>query len=126
MPSSPKLLVLCEDSEARASLEETLASCPAERVYCPSLQALREAVAAHAGDVVIYVEDRPGGRVRDLLEWPEMRAAHVPVIAVSRFGEMRDYLAAMEAGAFDYVARPYRPEEVERILQKALTRSAAA
>jgi DNA-binding NtrC family response regulator len=122
----PKLLVLCDDSEARASLEEALESCPVERVYCSSLLALRQAVAAHAGDAVIYAENRPGSRLRALLEWPEMRAGHLPVIAVSRFGEMRDYLAAMEAGAFDYMALPYRPKEVERILEKALSRSAAA
>jgi DNA-binding NtrC family response regulator len=120
MPFLPKLLVLCEDAEARNALEQSLRRCPVERIYCASRLALREAVAAHAGDAVVYAEDHPGSKLRDLMEWPEMRESRVPVIAVSRFGGMRDYLAAMEAGAFDYMARPLRGEEVSRIVERAL------
>lgn len=126
MPLPPRLLVLCEDSEARASLDQSLARCPVERVYVSSLGALREAVAQRAGEAVIYAGDRPGNGLRDVLQWPEVRESRLPVIAVSRFGEMRDYLAAMEAGAFDYVARPICGEEVERILQRALRQPEAA
>jgi DNA-binding NtrC family response regulator len=120
MPLLPKLLVLCEDPEARAALDQSLSRCAVERIYCASRVALREAVAARAGDAVVYAEDRPGSKLRDLMEWPEMREAHLPLIAVSRFGGMRDYLQAMEAGAFDYVARPLRGEEVSRIVESAI------
>ena len=122
MPLLPKLLVLCEDAETRAALEQSLGGCPVERVYCTTRLALREAVAAHAGDAVIYAEDHPGSKLRDLMEWPELREARMPVIAVSRFGGMRDYLDAMEAGAFDYMARPLRGEEVSRIVESAVSR----
>ena len=126
MPLHPKVLVLCEDAEARAALEQSFARCPVEPVYCATRLALRRAVAAHAGDAVVYAEDHAGSKLRDLMEWPEMREAHVPVIAVSRFGGMRDYLAAMEAGAFDYLARPLRGEEVNRIVESAVQIGRAA
>jgi DNA-binding NtrC family response regulator len=122
MPLLPKLLVLCEDAEARAALEQSLGGCRVERVYCTTRLALREAVAANAGDAVIYAEDHPGSKLRDLMEWPEMREARVPVIAVARSGGMRDYLDAMEAGAFDYIARPLREAEVSRIVESAVSR----
>jgi len=126
MPLLPKLLVLCEDAEARSAIEQSLKRCRVERIYCASRLALRQAVAAHAGDAVVYAEDHPGSKLRDLMEWPEMRESHVPVIAVSRFGETRDYLAAMEAGAFDYLARPLRGEEVSRIVESAVHPGRAA
>jgi len=128
MPLLPRLLVLCEDPEVRNALEQSLSRCTVERIYLASRLALREAVAARAGDAVVYAEDRPGSKLRDLMEWPELREARMPVIAVSRSGGMRDYLAAMEAGAFDYVARPLRGAEVSRIVENAVScsRSRAA
>lgn len=120
MPFPPKLLILCEDAEARVALEQSLAGCPVARLYCATLLALREALASHAGDAVVYAEDNPGSNLRDLMAWPELHEARVPVIAVSRFGGMRDYLAAMEAGAFDYLARPLREREVNRVVQSAV------
>jgi DNA-binding NtrC family response regulator len=126
MPLLPKLLVLCEDAETRNALEQSLVQCPIERIYCANTLVLREAVAAHAGDAVVYAEDRPGSKLREMMDWSEIKEGRVPVIAVSRFGGMRDYLAAMEAGAFDYLARPLRKEEVSRVVESALQRSRAA
>jgi len=126
MPLEPKVLVLCEDAEVRIALKKSLRRCSVKGIYCKTPLALREAVAAHAGDAVVYAGEHPGSKLRDLMEWPEIREAHVPVIAVSRFGEMRDYLEAMEAGAFDYMARPLRREEVSRIVKNAVDRGRAA
>jgi len=126
LDSAPKLLVLCEDPEARSALEQSLSRCHVERVYCATRLALRAAVAGHVGAAVVYAEDFPGSKLRDMMDWPEMREAHVPVIAVSRFGGMRDYLAAMDAGAFDYLVRPLRGEEVSRIVESAMQCGRAA
>ncbi len=126
MPLLPKLLVLCEDLEARAALDQSLERCTVERVYCASLAALRQAVGAQAADAVVYAEDRPGGRIRALMESPELRQARLPVIAVSRFAGMRDYLAAMDAGAFDYLARPLHTDELRRVIERAVGRARAA
>ena len=126
MPLLPRLLVLCEDMKARVALEQSLERCTVERVYCASLAALCQAVGAQAADAVVYAEDRPGGRIRALMESPEMRQARLPVIAVSRFAGMRDYLAAMNAGAFDYLARPLHTDELRRVIERALGRARAA
>jgi len=126
MPLLPRVLVLCEDAEVRTALKQSLKQCAVKRVYYKTPRALRKAIAARAGDAVMYAGDHPGSKLHDLMEWPEVREAHLPVIAVSRFGEMNDYLAAMEAGAFDYVARPLQGEEVSRIVKNALDRKRAA
>jgi DNA-binding NtrC family response regulator len=55
-------------------------------------------------------------------EYPEViRAARpTPVIVLSRFADWDSYLAALEAGAFDYIACPPYQAEVDRILSFAL------
>jgi len=126
MPLQPKVLVLCEDAEVRTALKRSLRRCHVKGIYCATQVALREAVATHAGEAVVYAGENAGSKVRDLMALPEIREAHLPVIAVSRFGGMRDYLTAMEAGAFDYMARPLQREEVNRIVRNALNRGRAA
>ena len=48
-------------------------------------------------------------------------AKPVPVIVLSRFAEWGPCLAALAAGAFDYVPCPPDHREVERILSSALS-----
>ena len=126
MTLPPKVLVLCEDKEVRTALKQSLKRCHVRGVYCRSTVALRRALAAHAGDAVVYAGEQPGSKLRDVMEWPEIRAARVPVIAVSRSGEIHDYLAAMEAGAFDYMARPLQCGELSRIVMSAVDQGRAA
>jgi len=116
----PKLLVLCEDAEVRTDLKQSFKHSPMKRVFYKTKMALRRAIAKRAGNAVVFAGDHAGSKVRDVIEWPETRETHLPVIAVSRHGETRDYLAAMDAGAFDYMAGPLQREEVSRIVKKAL------
>jgi DNA-binding NtrC family response regulator len=46
--------------------------------------------------------------------------ARIPIVVVSRRDDWDSYLRAMSAGAFDYVATPLQPGEVERVLQAVL------
>jgi DNA-binding NtrC family response regulator len=121
----PKLLVLCEDAEVRSDLKQSFKHSPMKRVFYKTKMALRKAIGKHAGDAVVFAGDHAGSKMRDVMEWPEVRESHLPVIAVSRYGETRDYLAAMEAGAFDYMAGPLRAEEVRRIVKNAIRKEEA-
>ena len=60
------------------------------------------------------------GRLPKLIE-------HQPVIVLTGFGSVRDAVASMKAGAFEYLVKPVSPEElllvVERALDAALLRS---
>jgi two-component system, NtrC family, response regulator PilR len=44
----------------------------------------------------------------------------VPVIVLSRLAEWDSYMAALRAGAYDYIACPPSPPEIERIMRAAL------
>jgi DNA-binding NtrC family response regulator len=43
-----------------------------------------------------------------------------PVVVLSRFAEWDHYLAALRAGAFDYIVCPPDPAETERIVRSAI------
>jgi DNA-binding NtrC family response regulator len=79
---------------------------------------------AHQQFRVVLCEDLlPDGDFRAVIGETTRNEGKLPVIVVSRRDDWDSYLAAMSAGAFDYVALPPAPGEVERILYTALSES---
>jgi len=73
----------------------------------------------------------PGGSGLDLLAHIREMGLDIPVIVMSAYGSSDSALTAMRAGAFDYVFKPFQPDEILFSLKKAesnlqLTRENAA
>ena len=63
------------------------------------------------------------GTYKDLVKSAKRHDPEIPVIIVSTpscRNEYAEYLAAMNAGAFDFLCHPYQRREVERILRLAV------
>jgi DNA-binding NtrC family response regulator len=54
------------------------------------------------------------------LEALRQGGAHVPVIILTAYGEVDTYLAAMNAGASEYLTKPIRSDELLRIVRRHL------
>jgi CheY-like chemotaxis protein len=66
------------------------------------------------------------GSYKDLVKLAKHQIPETPVIIVSTpssSNEYGEYLAAMNAGAFDFLCHPYQKREVERILRLAINSS---
>jgi len=48
----------------------------------------------------------------------DQRTAHVPIVVITSFALSGDYQRAKEAGASDYVAKPYSPRELLAIIRR--------
>jgi DNA-binding NtrC family response regulator len=59
------------------------------------------------------------GKYVDIVKLVGQSDTKVLVIVVSRTGEWPEYLTAIRAGAFDYLAYPPIPGELQRIIQNA-------
>ena len=66
--------------------------------------------------VVFCHETLPDGDFRGVVS----AVKPTPVVVLSRFAEWDHYLAALRAGAFDYIACPPDSAETERILWSAI------
>lgn len=63
------------------------------------------------------------GSYRDVVKFAKRQNTEIPVIILSTPNcpnEYREYLAAMNAGAFDFLCYPYQKREVERMLGLAV------
>ncbi len=69
------------------------------------------------------------GTYRDVVRLLKRQSVEVPAIIVCEpacSNEYRDYLAALNIRAFDFICHPYRKTDLERILQATLSQRALA
>ncbi|BDG10336.1 sigma-54-dependent transcriptional regulator [Anaeromyxobacter paludicola] len=80
-----------------------------------ALQLLEEAAA----DVVLSDVRMPGIDGRTLLQLVRERFPATKVVLMTAFGSVDDAVEAMRAGAYSYVTKPFRVEEVAAVLRNA-------
>ncbi len=124
---APPLRVLVVDDEPQivralrvvlreAGFEMLAAETAAEALDIAAVRAPRAAI------VDLVLPDGDGIEVtRRLREWSEM-----PILVLSAVGEEEQKVRALEAGADDYITKPFGARELVARLQAALRRSSAA
>jgi len=56
----------------------------------------------------------------DLLQYVKQHHKHIPVIIVTAFGSVENAVQAMKMGAYDYILKPIKLAELQRLIEKAL------
>jgi DNA-binding NtrC family response regulator len=59
---------------------------------------------------------------RELLKYIQARHPATPVIVISGMSDEADGRALIEAGAFAYFAKPFKLEEIEEAVERAIAR----
>lgn len=62
----------------------------------------------------------PGMDGIELLEWLEDSGPQIPVIVISAHGDVHDAVTAMKRGAYDYLTKPFDPEDLVIRLRRAV------
>ncbi|HEX9508486.1 MAG TPA: response regulator, partial [Myxococcales bacterium] len=88
------------------------------RAVSDGREALQE-LAAHNYDVVISDVRMPKVDGLELLRQARAQWPDLTFIAMSAYGSQDRALEAVAAGAYDYVHKPFKPEEIELVLKKA-------
>ncbi len=63
-------------------------------------------------DAIILDLRMPGMDGQELLEWIRSEGIRCPVIMISALGDIKDAVAALKAGATDYLIKPFDPAEL--------------
>ncbi|MBR1218907.1 response regulator transcription factor [Bradyrhizobium sp. U87765 SZCCT0131] len=120
-----RLLLVEDENEMAAALSEALLKFDVvvDRVF--SLDLAREAVADPVHDAIILDRQLPDGDGLSLL--PHLRASQsgVPVIVLTARGDVNDRVMGLDAGADDYLSKPFALEELLARLRAVLRRPPA-
>ena len=123
--SGQRVLVVDDEPQILRALRTTLRGAGYEVDTAATAEAALATAAAHPPEAVILdlvLPDGSGTEVcREFRTWSE-----APVIVLSAVGEEREKVAALDAGADDYVTKPFSVDELLARLRAVLRRSAPA
>ena len=117
----PNGLVVSSDEQVRRSLAEILVQCELAPLFSPSVAATRPVLSGRKVFIVLCQNFVVDGEYGDIVKMVSQSDTNVPVIVVSRTGDWPEYLTAIRAGVFDYLAYPPIAGELERIVRNALS-----
>jgi DNA-binding NtrC family response regulator len=115
----PKLMVIDDLDSARAMMKRTLAR--SYDVY--DFGSIAEALpAVERADFDCIVTDlrMPGIDGLEGLRRFKVKVPEIPVILATAFATVETAVEAMKAGAFDYLKKPFEPEELEIVVGRAV------
>lgn len=120
--ASPILIVSPETSHRDKLADEVLKS-GLRPVSCDTLAAAKTLITSEQFSAVVVEDSLRDHEFQTLMKDADRKSDRVPVIVVSPSENWDSYLAALGAGAFDYVAYPPSAGELERELWSALSES---
>lgn len=122
-PSDTRVLVVDDERQIRRFLRAALVSQGYEMLEADSVQAALAQATSGRVDIVILDLGLPDGDgltvVRSLREWTK-----VPILVLSVRGQETDKISALDAGADDYLMKPFSTGELLARMRAALRRSA--
>lgn len=120
----PLILVVDDEEIARRNLEHVLNKEQYEVVTAvDGADALRK-LEAHEFDVLVTDLKMASLDGMELLEKVNGRYPDIKVIVVTGFASISSAIEAVKKGAFDYIAKPFKLDEVRNAVRKALEKKA--
>jgi two-component system response regulator FixJ len=119
---APTVFIVDDDEAVRASLRLLLKSVGiAAQVFGSAQEFLASYDPARPGCLVLDIR-MPGMSGMELQQHLNMRGAIIPVLFISGHGDVPMAVEAMKNGAFDFLQKPFRDQELIDRVQRALAR----
>ncbi|PYN90192.1 MAG: DNA-binding response regulator [Candidatus Rokuibacteriota bacterium] len=122
MAEPATLLVADDDPGLRESLERTLTRQGYRVVLASDGRAALERVQAGGVDLIVTDLRMPGLTGLELLRAAKAIMPDVDVILLTAFGTVEEAVKAMKDGAYDFLTKPFRREQLIKLVDKALER----
>jgi two-component system response regulator HydG len=115
-----RVLVVEDDVEMLALLQTELEEAGLEVLTATRADEALEVARRHAVDVVVTDLVMPGMKGDELLRRLRALAPGTPVVIMTAFGSIESAVDAMREGAFHYVTKPFRVEQLIVTIENAL------
>ena len=124
MKKNPMIMVVDDDAGVRNALRSLLKSVGLESaLYASAQEFLTAYQPAQPGCLVLDIR-MPGMSGLELQEQLNLRGAVIPVIFMTGHGDIPMAVEAMQHGAFDFLQKPFRDQDLLDRIQRAIVRDA--
>ena len=119
----PSILIVDDDRNLLKILGDTLERLAVDILTASNAESALSAIESQAFDLVITDLKMPGKSGLDVLAFSLKMKPSVPVIMISAFGSVEAAVEAMKRGAYDFITKPFNPDELLQVARKALAES---
>jgi len=116
----PKILIIEDDTAFCQMLQKFLTRNGFAVSTAFTIQEAEEILEGSTFDVILSDVRLPKGSGVTLLPEVKRRAPGTQVILMTGYAEVKTAVSAIKKGAFDYISKPFTPEEMLRVINNAL------
>ncbi|MGQ9560662.1 MAG: sigma-54-dependent transcriptional regulator [Candidatus Oleimicrobiaceae bacterium] len=116
--SELNILIIDDDNEALQALEKGLAS---ERYRLKTVTSLRgglKILESEEVDIVVTDLKLKDGSGLEMVSYVQEHRPKVAVIVITAYGSVETAVASMRSGAYDYLVKPFRMADLQRLLDR--------
>jgi two-component system, LuxR family, response regulator FixJ len=121
-PATPTVFVVDDDEGVRNSLRFLLKSVGLNTRAMASAREFLEAFKQNQAGCLVLDVRMPGMSGIELQQQLNLRGATIPVIFITGHGDIPMAVEAMQHGAFDFLQKPFRDQDLIDRIQRALER----
>ena len=116
----PKVLVVDDEPDLLELLELTLSRMGLDTTRAESVTDALRALDREPFDLCLTDMRLPDGEGLRVVEYITQKAMDVPIAVITAFGSAENAVAALKAGAFDYLSKPVALEQLRALVKQAL------
>jgi two-component system response regulator PilR (NtrC family) len=116
----PRVLVVDDEADLRELLELTLVGMGLDVDCAGDLAQARDLLARHAYALCLTDMRLPDGEGLELVTQIGERHPNTPVAVITAYGSAENAVAALKAGAFDYLAKPVALDSLRNLVRAAV------
>lgn len=125
VPTQRRVLVVDDEADIRELLDLTLARMGLMADCAASLSAAKDFLAQQEYALCLTDMRLPDGEGLALVKWVGDAYPKLPIAVITAYGSTENAVAALKAGAFDYLAKPVSLEQLRALVKSALDLPAA-
>jgi len=119
-----RVLIVDDEANMRRILRSVLQGEGHDVVEADGVRAAHQALAGELFDLVITDQRMPEGDGLAVIAGCRDTDPTLPVVMLTAYATVDLAVEAMQAGAFDFISKPFDPERVEAVVRRAAERSA--
>lgn len=118
--TAPRILIVDDEADLRELLEITFVKMGLDSDSADCIAAARSCLAQNEYALVLTDMRLPDGQGIELVREVSASYKNTPIAVITAFGSADNAVAALKAGAFDYLSKPVALDQLRMMVQSAL------
>lgn len=117
---SARLLIVDDDPRLAQSLKDLASLDGHQAITCFSGRSAIELLGQQTFDLILLDLVMPEMNGHEVMDYIQKHYPQIPVIMLSGTGTINEAIKALRKGVYDFIRKPYQPEELLRTIENAL------